>query len=59
MKKYCSVVRAICHTQQKVLRRRQKKAHIMEVQINGGSMAEKVCIMIDFPIFYNRDDFFN
>ena len=43
IKKYCSVVRMICHTQQKILRRRQKKAHIMEVQINGGSVAEKVC----------------
>merc|ERR1719167_1025766 len=41
-KKYCSVVRAICHTQQKILRRRQKKAHIMEVQINGGTVPEKV-----------------
>lgn len=42
IKKYCSVVRVICHTQQKILRRRQKKAHIMEVQVNGGSIAEKV-----------------
>merc|ERR1712115_426030 len=31
IKKYCSVVRLICHTQQKLLRRRQKKAHIMEI----------------------------
>merc|ERR1711997_391291 len=30
------------HTQQKLLRRRQKKAHIMEAQVNGGSVAEKV-----------------
>merc|ERR1711878_230983 len=42
IKKYCSVVRLIAHTQQKILRRRQKKAHIMEIQINGGSVAEKV-----------------
>jgi len=42
IKKYCSVVRLIAHTQQKILRRRQKKAHIMEIQINGGSIAEKV-----------------
>merc|ERR1712038_1665402 len=42
IKKYCEVVRMICHTQQKLLRRRQKKAHIMEVQVNGGSVAEKV-----------------
>merc|ERR1712242_317541 len=42
IKKYCSVVRLIAHTQQKILRRRQKKAHIMEIQINGGAIAEKV-----------------
>merc|ERR1711931_248189 len=42
IKKYCSVVRMIVHTQQKILRRRQKKAHIMEIQVNGGSIAEKV-----------------
>merc|ERR1712168_1677808 len=41
-KKYCSTVRVIVHTQMKVLRRRQKKAHIMEVQLNGGSIADKV-----------------
>merc|ERR1712227_804531 len=29
-------------TQMKKLRRRQKKAHIMEVQLNGGSVADKV-----------------
>merc|ERR1712179_875119 len=42
IKKYCSVVRVICHTQQKLLRRRQKKAHIMEIQVNGGSISDKV-----------------
>lgn len=42
IKKYCSVVRVICHTQQKLLRKRQKKAHIMEIQLNGGSVADKV-----------------
>merc|ERR1712224_587750 len=42
IKKYCSVVRLIAHTQQNILRRRQKKAHIVEIQINGGSVAEKV-----------------
>ena len=36
------MVRLICHTQQKLLRRRQKKAHIMEIQINGGTVAQKV-----------------
>ena len=42
MKKYCQVIRIICHTQQKLLRRRQKKAHIIEIQLNGGSIADKV-----------------
>ena len=42
IKKYCTVVRVICHTQQTLLKRRQKKAHIMEIQLNGGSVADKV-----------------
>merc|ERR1712066_878564 len=42
IKKYCQVVRVICHTQQTLLKRRQKKAHIMEIQLNGGSVADKV-----------------
>merc|ERR1712076_223457 len=37
-----TTVRIIVHTQMKLLRRRQKKAHIMEVQLNGGSIADKV-----------------
>merc|ERR1711870_127710 len=41
IKKYCQVVRVLCHTQQQLLRRRQKKAHIMEIQLNGGSIADK------------------
>ncbi|ENN73956.1 hypothetical protein D910_11467 [Dendroctonus ponderosae] len=40
--KYCSAVRVIAHTQMKLLKQRQKKAHIMEIQINGGTIAEKV-----------------
>jgi len=42
IKKYCKVVRLVAHTQQKLLRKRQKKAHIMEIQLNGGTVAEKV-----------------
>merc|ERR1711981_1133135 len=42
MKKYCTTIRIIVHTQMKILRRSQKKAHIMEVQLNGGSIADKV-----------------
>merc|ERR1712112_588010 len=40
--KSCTTIRIIVHTQMKLLRRRQKKAHIMEVQLNGGSIADKV-----------------
>lgn len=42
IKKYCKVVRVIAHTQMKLMRHRQKKAHIMEIQLNGGSVADKV-----------------
>merc|ERR1712142_853929 len=42
LKKYAVSIRAICHTQMKGLSLRQKKAHIMEIQVNGGSVAEKV-----------------
>ncbi|ESO84962.1 hypothetical protein LOTGIDRAFT_196203 [Lottia gigantea] len=42
MKKYCKVIRVIAHTQTKLLRHLQKKAHIVEVQLNGGSIADKV-----------------
>jgi len=43
MKKYCTVVRALAHTQIQKIGLRQKKAHIMEIQINGGkTVAEKV-----------------
>merc|ERR1712008_588529 len=42
IKKYCTVVRVICHTQQQLLRRRQKKAHIVEIQLNGGGGGDKV-----------------
>jgi len=42
MKKYCKVIRVIAHTQMKLLKKRQKKAHIMEIQVNGGTIARKV-----------------
>jgi len=42
IKKYCSTVRVIAHTQVKILKHRNKRAHIMEVQLNGGTIAEKV-----------------
>lgn len=42
MIRYCSVVRVIAHTQMKLLKQRQKKAHIMEIQVNGGTIEDKV-----------------
>lgn len=42
MKKYCSVIRVIAHTQIHKIKLRQKKAHIMEIQVNGGSIEDKV-----------------
>mmetsp|Transcript_714 Transcript_714/g.887 ORF Transcript_714/g.887 Transcript_714/m.887 type:complete len:395 (-) Transcript_714:26-1210(-) len=42
IKKYCTVVRVIAHTQIRKIQLRQKKAHIMEIQVNGGTIAEKV-----------------
>lgn len=33
---YCTVVRVIAHTQVKKLNLRIKKAHVMEIQVNGG-----------------------
>jgi len=39
----CTVIRALCHTQIKKIGLRQKKAHLAEIQINGGkNIAEKV-----------------
>src|SRR5436305_268124 len=42
IKKYCSVIRVIAHTQIRLTPLKQKKAHIMEIQVNGGTVAEKV-----------------
>ncbi|KAK5856356.1 hypothetical protein PBY51_007959 [Eleginops maclovinus] len=42
MKKYCSSIRVIIHSQMRMLPIKQKKAHIMEVQLNGGSISDKV-----------------
>jgi large subunit ribosomal protein L3e len=42
MKKYCQVIRVICHTQVSKVAVGQKKAHVMEIQVNGGKIADKV-----------------
>jgi len=42
MKKFCSVIRVLAHTQIRKINLRTKKAHLMEIQINGGTVAQKV-----------------
>src|ERR1700733_3192385 len=42
IRKYCTVVRGLAHTQVTKTGLTQKKAHLMEIQINGGSIPDKV-----------------
>lgn len=42
IKKDCCVVRAIAHTQPHLTPLKQKKAHMMEIQVNGATVPEKV-----------------
>lgn len=42
IKKYCQVVRLIVHTQSNLLNNTTKKAHVFEIQINGGNVDQKV-----------------
>jgi len=42
IKQYCQVVRVIVHTQIRKVKVGQKKAHMMEIQVNGGSVEDKV-----------------
>ncbi|KAL6766893.1 RPL3 [Auxenochlorella protothecoides x Auxenochlorella symbiontica] len=42
LKKHSSVIRVIAHTQIRKVSVGQKKAHVMEIQVNGGDVAAKV-----------------
>jgi len=42
IKKYCSHVRVLAHTQMRKVNIGQKKAHLMEIQLNGGDISQKV-----------------
>merc|ERR1712190_184634 len=47
--KTCNVVRALCHTQVlKVPGIKRKKAHLIEIQINGGSTTDKINFCKEF-----------
>jgi len=48
IKDYCQVVRVIAHTQVRKIKVGQKKAHMMEIQVNGGSVADKVDFATSF-----------
>jgi len=42
MKKYCTVIRVLAHTQINKLHLHQKKAHLAEIQVNGGTISQKI-----------------
>merc|ERR1712137_58778 len=42
MKKYCKVIRVLAHSDVGKLPLAQKKAHLMEIQINGGDVSSKI-----------------
>jgi large subunit ribosomal protein L3e len=42
IRKYAQVVRVLAHTQIRLVGLRQKKAHLLEIQVNGGSVSDKV-----------------
>jgi large subunit ribosomal protein L3e len=49
LKKYCTVIRAICHNQPTLISNLgSRKAHIFEVQINGGKVNAKVDFATSF-----------
>ena len=48
MKKYCTHIRVIAHTQVRLAHTQSRKAHIMEIQVNGGTVAEKVDFAASF-----------
>jgi len=49
LKKYATVIRVLAHTQiRKMKGLKQKKAHIMEIQVNGGTIAQKVGFAYSF-----------
>ena len=53
IRKYCTVVRVLAHTQISKTGLAQKKAHLMEIQVNGGSIADKVAFaerMFEKPV---------
>jgi len=46
-KEYCTVIRLLVHTQVAKTKLGQKKAHLKEIQVNGGDIAKKVGYCVD------------
>jgi len=44
---HADIVRLICHTQIGLLNLRQKKSHVMEIQVNGGNIETKVLFCVE------------
>lgn len=42
LRKYCSVIRVIAIAQPSLIKVGQKKSHVMEIQVNGGTVSQKV-----------------
>jgi len=42
LKKHCHIIRVLAHTQIKKIEIGQRKAHLIEIQVNGGSVDQKV-----------------
>jgi large subunit ribosomal protein L3e len=47
IRKYCTTVRVLTSSQLSLLNFRQRKAHLMEIQVNGGDTAAKVKFALD------------
>jgi len=47
LEKHAHVIRVLAHTQIKLLKLRQKKAHLVEIQVNGGDVKAKVAFAKD------------
>jgi len=63
IKKYSQVIRVVAHSDMSALPMSQKKAHIMEIQVNGGSTADKVTFalgLLENPVkladVFNKDE---
>ena len=63
IKSMCQRVRVIAHTDIRAVRLHQKKAHVMEIQVNGGDVAAKVDFarsllekQVDFSDVFSQDE---